>query len=370
MKLSVCLMVRDEEANLPRALDSVRDVADEILVIDTGSVDATVAIAESRGARVLHAPWNDDFSAPHNFGWEHARGEWLLWLDGDESLLTSCIPHLRDCLNRKDIGAWYVLRREIQDAADPSKFTEMLMLRLHRRDLPTRFVGQYHTQIVTPRSDCPPAQRWRAGRSGVTLQHWRFKADDLLRARRGARIMTRELESDPDNLYLMIELANCLGDLRDPKAIELRRQIVRKLRPLDEDPPTVAVVYTLDRLVTYPAEAAEAGLTFNDVRFMCQRWFPCSAPLRWAIAQRLFAEQDFQGAAVQLAEVIRLVETDELDKLVPFDPRVRHDAEFNLTRLARLDEAETFFRRFLQSPNRANAARANLEVIATLRKLE
>jgi hypothetical protein len=186
--------------------------------------------------------------------------------------------------------------------------------------------------------------------------------------------MTRELESDPDNLYLMIELANCLGDLCDPKTIELRQQIVRKLRPLDEDPPTVAVVYTLDRLITYPAETAEAGLTFNDVRFMCQRWFPCSAPLRWAVAQRLFTEQDFQGAAVQLAEVIRLVETDELDKLVPFDPRVRHDAEFNLavclTRLARLDEAETFFRRFLQSPNRANAARANLEVIANLRKLQ
>jgi glycosyltransferase involved in cell wall biosynthesis len=367
MQLSVCLMVRNEEANLPRALDSVLEVADEILVIDTGSVDSTVAIAESRGARVLHYDWQDDFSAPHNFGWDQARGEWLLWLDGDESLMASSIPHLRECLKRKDVGAFYIQRQEILDSADPSRFTEMIMLRLYRRELPTRFVGQYHTQIIAPPG-------WMAARSGVRLQHWRYKADNLLRARRGARIMARELESDPENMYLMIELANALSDLGDAKAGELRRSVARMLRPRDEVPPTVAVVYILDHLITHKDEATEVGYSFDDLRAMCWRWFPYNAPLKWAIAQRLFAEEDFQGAMVELMQLIQLVETDELDKLVPFDPRVREDAEFNLavclTRLAHLNDAEKLFRRFLDHPKRGGAARANLDVIAHLRTFE
>ena len=64
MKLTVCLMVRNEEATIGRALDSVRAVADEMLVVDTGSTDGTVGLAESRGARVVHCDWHEDYSAP------------------------------------------------------------------------------------------------------------------------------------------------------------------------------------------------------------------------------------------------------------------------------------------------------------------
>jgi hypothetical protein len=373
MKLSVCLMVRDEEKNLPRALDSVREVADEILVVDTGSADATVSIAESRGARVFHYDWHDDFSAPHNFLWEQARGEWLLWLDGDESLVASSIPNLRQCIQRTDVGGFYIQRQEIVDEAEPDRFTEMLMLRLHRKNLRTRFVGKYHNQIVPPGRDCPPGERWLAVLSEVKLKHWRFKADELLRSRRAALILGRELEEEPDNLYVMVELANSLSDLGDPRAEELRLRAARMLRPGDERPPTLAVIYTIDHMICHPAEAAKTGLSFEDYRSMCRRWFPRNAPLKWAIARRLFSENDFANAAVELAEVIRLVKTDDLDKVIPFDPRVAEDAEFNLgvclIRLAMVDEAERIFKGMLSSPRRAEEARMNLEAIAELRKL-
>lgn len=64
--------------------------------------------------------------------------------------------------------------------------------------------------------------------------------------------MARELEEEPDNLYLMIELANSLRDLGDDSAHNVRREVLRRLRPLDERPPTTAVVYTLDHLLTRP----------------------------------------------------------------------------------------------------------------------
>jgi hypothetical protein len=372
MKLSVCLMVCNEEANLPRALDSVRDVADEIVVIDTGSTDQTIPIAESRGARIIHCDWHEDFSEPHNIGWQHARGEWLLWLDGDESLLAASKPHLRECIEQERVGGYYILRQEIINASEPDRFTEMMMLRLHRRDIPAKWIGRYHNQVVPPLRGSP--NFWIAMPSEIRLQHWRHKSDPKLRATRSAKILAQELEAEPNNLYVMIELANSLWVIGDPRAAELRLRAAKMLRPTDARSPTTPVLYILQHLIENPAVAAQANLSFEDVRGMCNKWYPRCAPLKWFVAQRLFAEQNFAEAAVELAEVVRLVKTDELDKLAPFDPRVCEDAEFNLgvclTRLAMLDDAERIFKELSKSPRRAEAALANLQTIAELRKVE
>ncbi|MDA0748284.1 MAG: glycosyltransferase, partial [bacterium] len=85
-RLSVCLIVRDEEKVLDRCLASVRGVADEIVVVDTGSTDRSLDIVRSYGAQVFHFTWSDDFSAARNIGLSHATGRWILWLDADEYL--------------------------------------------------------------------------------------------------------------------------------------------------------------------------------------------------------------------------------------------------------------------------------------------
>jgi len=82
--LSVCLIVRDEEQNLAECLKSVRDFADEIVVVDTGSTDNTVIIAESLGAKVIHSEWINDFSYARNVSLDQATGSWILWLDADD----------------------------------------------------------------------------------------------------------------------------------------------------------------------------------------------------------------------------------------------------------------------------------------------
>ncbi|MFH1465707.1 MAG: glycosyltransferase family 2 protein, partial [Pseudomonadota bacterium] len=85
-RLSLCLIVRDEEALLPGCLASVRGVVDEIVVVDTGSTDATPRIAHEAGAVVIAHPWTDDFAAARNASLAAARGEWVLVLDADERL--------------------------------------------------------------------------------------------------------------------------------------------------------------------------------------------------------------------------------------------------------------------------------------------
>jgi hypothetical protein len=82
--LTITLIVRNEEQTLGRCLDSVRGLADEIVVVDTGSTDATRQIATERRARVVEFPWCDDFAAARNESLRQATGRWVLWLDADE----------------------------------------------------------------------------------------------------------------------------------------------------------------------------------------------------------------------------------------------------------------------------------------------
>jgi len=82
--VSVCMMVKNEEHNLPRCLKSIKPLADEIIVVDTGSTDKTVEIAESFGAKIYHHPWENDFSKHRNQSISYATSDWILIADADE----------------------------------------------------------------------------------------------------------------------------------------------------------------------------------------------------------------------------------------------------------------------------------------------
>ncbi|HWD18472.1 MAG TPA: glycosyltransferase, partial [Verrucomicrobiae bacterium] len=96
-RLSVCLIVKNEEAFLDACLASVRGLADQIVVVDTGSTDRTIEIARAHGAEVHAFAWCDDFSAARNAALERATGDWILSLDADEELL----PAHRETLRRE-----------------------------------------------------------------------------------------------------------------------------------------------------------------------------------------------------------------------------------------------------------------------------
>src|SRR5262249_30962404 len=85
-RVSLCMIVRDEEANLPRCLRSAADLVDEMVVVDTGSADGTREFARRLGARVVDFAWVDSFAAARNASLDHATGEWIFWLDADEYL--------------------------------------------------------------------------------------------------------------------------------------------------------------------------------------------------------------------------------------------------------------------------------------------
>lgn len=85
--ISLCMIVKNEEAVLARCLESVRDLVDEIVLVDTGSTDHTKGIAARYTNRIYDFPWRDDFAAARNFSFEQASMDYCLWLDADDLLL-------------------------------------------------------------------------------------------------------------------------------------------------------------------------------------------------------------------------------------------------------------------------------------------
>lgn len=83
---SLCMIVKNEESVLGRCLDSVRDLMDEIIIVDTGSTDRTVTVAGWYTEKVLTYPWNEDFAAARNYSFEQAKMPYIIWMDADELL--------------------------------------------------------------------------------------------------------------------------------------------------------------------------------------------------------------------------------------------------------------------------------------------
>ena len=85
--LSICIITKNEEARISNCLDSAIAIADQVVVVDTGSVDATVEIVNTYGVTVKKFDWCDDFSAARNFSLQQATGDWVMCMDADEFLL-------------------------------------------------------------------------------------------------------------------------------------------------------------------------------------------------------------------------------------------------------------------------------------------
>lgn len=80
------MMVKNEEEMLPRCLNSIKHLIDELIVVDTGSTDKTIEIAESFGAKIYHHPWENNFSKHRNQSLGYATGDWIIQIDADEEL--------------------------------------------------------------------------------------------------------------------------------------------------------------------------------------------------------------------------------------------------------------------------------------------
>ena len=194
LSLSLAMIVKDEEEMLPRCLAAIAPAVDEIVIVDTGSTDRTVEIAESFGARVLHHEWDGDFAAARNVAFDAATGDWVMYLDADEVLVEADRDELRALTGRVWREAFYLVERNFTGEEDDGTSVVHNALRVFRNRPAYRFTGRLHEQIADKLPGFLPD---RLESTRVRVEHYgylRVVRDAKDKLERNISILRRQLE--------------------------------------------------------------------------------------------------------------------------------------------------------------------------------
>jgi tetratricopeptide (TPR) repeat protein len=195
--LSAALIVRDEERCLARCLTSLQGIVDEVVLVDTGSVDATVEIAHRFGAVVLHRPWDGDFSAPRNLGLDHVQGTWVLYIDADEYLEATSRSHVEQQLADPTTHVSYRIRHRYKPG-----FTPYFEYRIWRNRPDIRFRGVIHETVVPDILRVAEREGLRIGEAELLLEHDGYEGDQRRKHERNLPLLLEQVTRDPKRTYL------------------------------------------------------------------------------------------------------------------------------------------------------------------------
>ncbi|MGN2337475.1 glycosyltransferase [Clostridium cagae] len=218
MKLSICMMVKDEEKNLRRCLNSVKPLIEEgiaeLIIVDTGSSDNTVDIVKEYTDKVYFHLWNNDFSSMRNISISYARGEWLFILDADEEVEN--VEELRKVLLNekiKDRNTLILEVKNIDTLKDKDNIAYSSSTRIFKNDGQFKYIGAVHNQ---------PVYKEPTYNTKVSLVHYGYILGDkeLMDKKflRTTTILESELKKDPNNVYYLFQLGvsyDMHGDFRE-----------------------------------------------------------------------------------------------------------------------------------------------------------
>ena len=212
MKLSQCLIVKNEENNIEKALSWAKEIAFEQIVVDTGSTDRTIEIAERMGAIVYHFEWKDDFSAAKNYLIDKASGDWIILLDADEFFppgeADKLARHIERIESDPQLREKCIALSCSWDNVDESgkPMSTGSNVRMFRNIPSIRFSGRIHEQHYIDPERVVRMDDVRFIHTGYSITA--FKGKNKLE--RNVRILRAEIENDPDNINAKAYLADSL----------------------------------------------------------------------------------------------------------------------------------------------------------------
>lgn len=177
MELSLCMIVKNEQSSLPNTLNSVKGVVDEMVVLDTGSTDRTVEIAQEFGAKVYHFEWCNDFSIARNEALKYVRGKWVLVLDADEVLMPEIVPQIKKAMKRPRHLVINLVRYEIGASQSPYS----LVSRLFRNHPEISFYRPYHAMVDDSVQELLQREpNWQVvSLSSIAIEHYGYQPEAI-----------------------------------------------------------------------------------------------------------------------------------------------------------------------------------------------
>ena len=361
-RLTVCLITKNEEKFLAACLASIRDLATQIIVTDTGSTDRTVEIAREFGAEVHAFAWSDDFAAARNAALAQATGDWVLMLDADEELPATQHARLRQHLGDANALGFRLPLVNVGQEAEGRSFVP----RLFRNAPGVFFHGRIHEQVFP--SLLPWCQAWglTTALGEAELKHHGYTqavVRDRNKIERNLKLLRLGLAETPADANLVMNLGMELvrsGDL--PNGLVKYREAFA----LMSAQPAAAVVPELREalLTQFAAQLYKVRGHDEVVRVFnspLARNGGLTASLHFALGLSLFELKNFVGAAEQMRLCLAKKDTPAL---TPINVDIHSGVPWHCRALcfARLDEkaeAEKCFTAAVGAPSRANEARVD-----------
>ncbi|GAB4172482.1 MAG: hypothetical protein Kow00108_07120 [Calditrichia bacterium] len=213
------MIVKNEENFLRGCLESVKDFVDEMVIVDTGSSDQTISIAEEFGANIYHFEWQHDFSKARNYALSKANGQWVIWLDADERLPKIAHQGLKQLILSDKYDAIVLkLRSEVRGVLGNTPHYQQSP-RIFRKMPGVEFEFPIHEQI----SPSLIRQNARFVMVDAVIEHLGYaQSDEVLEEKieRNIRLLKKHLEMDPHNAYAHYQYAQSIeikGETEDSR---------------------------------------------------------------------------------------------------------------------------------------------------------
>ncbi|PYG87517.1 tetratricopeptide repeat protein [Ruminiclostridium sufflavum DSM 19573] len=207
-EISLCMIVKNEEDNLQRCLNSVKDIVDEVIIVDTGSTDKTVYIAESFGASVYNYIWDNNFSEARNESLKYASKDWILIMDADDEFCRddkeAFLQLISSSLEEKTLYYFETLNY-CGSFADSSNISINLNPRLFKNNLGYKYEGEVHNQLVNHKISTKDVC------VSIKIYHYGYLDSNIKgkdKRKRNIFLLEEQLKKEPDNKYALFNLGN------------------------------------------------------------------------------------------------------------------------------------------------------------------
>lgn len=310
VRLSQCMIVKNEETNIERALSWGKDIVYEQIVVDTGSTDRTVELARAMGAKVYDFEWIDDFAAAKNYAISKASGEWIAFLDADEYFPPEEAEKLMPLLNQLARTRYYVMLTSWMHVnRDEKIFAGGVQTRIFKRMEGLRYKKRIHEELELSGGsivDCTvdASNELAIFHSGYDLS----SSEDKQKGERNARLILMELEEHPDDYDMMGYLGDAYYSIRDnnERAEEwYRKSIDRMPAHIDEYDVRSAVTFWKLMTILYKKNDEQAMMEIYDKAI---RLIPKESDYDYVAGKFYVAKQDFKKGAYHLARALQILD--------------------------------------------------------------
>ncbi|MBD3879068.1 MAG: glycosyltransferase [Quinella sp. 1Q5] len=300
VKISACYIVKDAAEDLRRSLESVKGYVDEIIVVDTGSADSTVEVAEAFGARILHEPWQDDFATPRNVALCEASGDWIVFLDADEYFIDDTAKNLKRIIKSAKAPGLLVKWVNIDKDEGNAVINTSYVLRIFKKAAGVHYVGKIHEDVCIGDE---PLERVMAPANLLTLYHTGYSTSlNKAKAERNLKFLLAELAATdkPERIYSY--LADAYYGLKDWSNVEKFARLDLEARINPSNRPMRLLIECLER------EPERFEECFEVSKLAVER-YPKVPEFSAKLADCLAKKEDYRGAVEEMQRAIDKAKT-------------------------------------------------------------